>query len=118
MREPLRDQSGVEFTLFLPSALADHWITVFYLTGINIVDLFAAVRLADPLRRAIVLHSLLFAGTRLANGQGGFIRTAPDDNPLRSCFAICLFFPSSPGQEPPGQAVPIPGKQVQIRTTE
>src|SRR5438046_3272278 len=72
----------MQYTFIAQSAIADHSITIFNLAGINIVDLFAAVRLADPLRRAIVLHSLLFAGTRLANGQGGFIRTAPDDNPL------------------------------------
>jgi hypothetical protein len=49
MREPLRDQSGVECrTLLLPSALADHPIAVFNLAGINVVDLFAAVRLTNP----------------------------------------------------------------------
>jgi len=53
----------VEYTIIAQSALADHSITIFNLTGINIVDLLAAVRLTDPLRRAIVLHGLLFAGT-------------------------------------------------------
>src|SRR5438477_9777077 len=72
----------MEYTIIAQSALADHSITIFNLAGINIVDLFAAVRLADPLGRAIVLHSLLLARTRLSNSQGVFVRTAPDDSSL------------------------------------
>jgi len=44
----------VEYALLLPSALGDHSITVFNLTRIDLVDLFAGVLLADPSRRALL----------------------------------------------------------------
>jgi hypothetical protein len=46
--EPLRDQSGVKYAIFVPSTCADHSITVFNLASINIVGLLAAMFLANP----------------------------------------------------------------------
>ena len=48
--EPLRDQSGMEYAIFIQRTRADYSITVFNLAGINVVDLFAAVLLTDPSR--------------------------------------------------------------------
>jgi len=83
----------MEYTIIAQSALADHSITIFNLAGINIVDLFAAVRLADLLGRAIVLHSLLSLEpgfrTVKADLSGLLLMTVPSQ---RSCFAILSIF--------------------------
>jgi len=57
----------VENAILIPGARADHSITVFNLAGINLVDLFAAVLLTNPVRRAVVLDGLLDARTHLTN---------------------------------------------------
>src|SRR6202030_1024056 len=77
MGESLGDDRGVEYAILVPSALADHSITVFDLADVNIVSLLAAVLLTDPSGRAVVSDGLLLAGTHLANGQCRFILTAP-----------------------------------------
>src|SRR5437899_9846954 len=83
----------MEYTIIAQSALADHSITIFNLAGINIVDLFAAVRLADLLGRAIVLHSLLSLEpgfrTVKADLSGLLLMTVPSQ---RSCFATFSIF--------------------------
>src|SRR5437667_8099396 len=73
MREPLGNQSCVKYA-FVPNASGDHPITIFDLAGINVVDLFAAVLLADPPSRAVVMHGPLIRSTYLPNCQTGLIR--------------------------------------------
>src|SRR3989442_10761390 len=78
MREPLGNQSCVKYT-FVPNASGDHPITIFDLAGINVVDLFAAVLLADPPSRAVVMDGPFIRSTYLRNCQSGLIRIVPDD---------------------------------------
>ena len=58
MREPFGNQSRVKYT-FVPNASGNHPITIFDLAGINVVDFFAAVLLADPPSRAVVMDGPL-----------------------------------------------------------
>ena len=51
----------MEFAVLVVGASADHPITVLNLAGINLVDLFAAMLLTDPLGRAVVVNGLLKA---------------------------------------------------------
>src|SRR4029077_16095897 len=90
MRESLGDDRGVEYAILVPSALADHSITVFNLAGINVVNLLAAVLLTDPSGRSGVGDSPLLVRTHLANGQCRFILTAPDDIALPAIL-LCHF---------------------------
>src|SRR5215467_773898 len=53
--EPLRDQHCAEFALFVVNPYADHTVSVLNLASINVVDLLAAVILAFPFRRTIVV---------------------------------------------------------------
>ena len=42
--------------IFVPGAFDDHPITIFDLTGINVIDLLAAVLLADPPSRVVGVY--------------------------------------------------------------
>src|ERR1700674_5241670 len=66
-REPLRDYRGVEYAILIPSAFGYHPVPIFNLAGIDVVDFFAAVLLADPFRRTVVLDGLLVARTHANN---------------------------------------------------
>ena len=46
--EALRDQSGMEHAILVPSTRADHSITVLNLASVDVVGLLAAVFLANP----------------------------------------------------------------------
>src|ERR1700674_2208855 len=80
--EPLGDQRGMEYAILIQSAFGYHPVTVFNLAGINVVDFFAAMLLADPSRRAVVLDGLLVARSHVTNGQCRLILTDPDYNAL------------------------------------
>src|SRR3984893_16392209 len=67
--EPLGDQRGMEYAILIPSAFGYHPVPVFNLAGIDVVDFFAAVLLADPFRRTVVLDGLLVARTHATNRQ-------------------------------------------------
>src|SRR6266851_9089062 len=73
--EPLRDERGVKYAILTPSAFGYHPVTIFNLAGINVVDRFAAVLLADPFRRAVELHGPLLGRILVTNGQRRFILT-------------------------------------------
>src|SRR5438270_4807319 len=88
--EPLGDQRGVECAILIPSAFGYHPVTLFNLAGINVVDFFAAVLLADPFRRTVVLDSLLMARTHRTNGQRRFISTDPGYHTLPTRRLRCL----------------------------
>src|ERR1700730_8309203 len=60
-REPLGDYRGMEYAFLIPGAFGYHPVTVFNLAGIDVVDFFAAVFLAHPFRRTVVLDGLLVA---------------------------------------------------------
>ena len=70
--------------ILVPSAFHDHPITICNLTDIDVIDLFAAVLLADPPRRAVVLNSHVSMGIDFPDGQGGFVWIAAYDIPLQS----------------------------------
>ena len=48
VREPLGNQSGVEYTVLAVGAFADHKIIIFDLARINVIGLLAAVILTNP----------------------------------------------------------------------
>src|SRR5579862_4310753 len=56
--EPLGNQSGVKYTI-VPNADGDHAIIVLHLGGVDVVELLAAVLLADPPSAAIVVNDPL-----------------------------------------------------------
>src|ERR1700730_1861622 len=88
--EPLGDQRGMEYAILIPSAFGYHPVTVFNLAGIDVVDFFAAVLLADPFRRTVVLDGLFVARTHAANGQCGLILTDPGYHTLPTRRLRCL----------------------------
>ena len=57
----------MKYTILVPSTLADHPIIVLDLGSIDVVDLFAAVLLTDPLGRAVLLDRLLDVRTQRTN---------------------------------------------------
>src|SRR5205814_6586572 len=95
MGEPLRDYRGVEYALLLPSAFDDHSIAIFNLGGINVVDLFAAVPLTDPLRRAVILNGHLSGAAPLTNRECRFVRTAPNHRTIPEGLLRGLFLGGS-----------------------
>src|SRR5438874_3629348 len=95
MGEPLRDYRGVEYALLLPSAFDDHSIAIFNLGGINVVDLFAAVPLTDPLRRAVILNGHLSGAAPLTNRECRFVRTAPNHRTIPAGLLRGLFLGGS-----------------------
>ena len=72
----------MKYAIIAPSALADHAIIILNLADINVIDLFAAVLLTNPVRRAVVLDGLLEARAHLTNRQRRFILTASYDMTL------------------------------------
>src|SRR5438309_11895739 len=59
MREPLGYRSGLKFALLVVKAQTDHPITVFNLTGIDVIDLLGTVLLAGESGRAVIVNVLL-----------------------------------------------------------
>src|SRR5260370_30153564 len=80
----------MEYAILIPSAFGYHPVTVFNLAGINVVDFFAAMLLADPSRRAVVLDGLLVARSHVTNGQCRLILADPDYNTLPTRRLRCL----------------------------
>src|SRR5260370_40883118 len=80
----------MEYAILIPSAFGYHPVTVFNLAGINVVDFFAAMLLADPSRRAVVLDGLLVARSHVTNGQCRLVLADPDYNGLPPRRLRCL----------------------------
>src|SRR5207245_8579573 len=78
--EPLRDESGVEHAVLVPSSHADHPVVVIDLASIDVVDFLAAMLLTSEFGRAVVRDRLLHARAPLTNCQRGFILLASGDN--------------------------------------
>src|SRR6266852_4234889 len=88
--EPLGDHRGLEYAILTPSAFGYHPVTLFNLAGIDVVDFFTAVLLADPFRRAVELHGPLLGRILVTNGQRRFILTDRDYNALPTRRLRCL----------------------------
>src|SRR5438552_4593608 len=89
--EPLRDESGVEHAVLVPSSHADHPVVVIDLASIDVVDFLAAMLLTSEFGRAVVRNGLLHARAPLTNCQRGFILIASGDNTLPASL-LCGFF--------------------------
>jgi len=76
----------MQYAILAHTTFTNHPIIVLDLAGINVVDRFAAVFLADPFRRGVVLDDHLSGRTQLTNRQSRFIRIAPDDSPIPACL--------------------------------
>src|SRR5438132_5078280 len=89
--EPLRNESGVEHAVLVPSSHADHPVVVIDLASIDVVDFLAAMLLTSEFGRAVVRDRLLHARAPLTNCQRGFILIASGDNTLPASL-LCGFF--------------------------
>jgi hypothetical protein len=88
-REPLGDESGVQYAILVRTALANHSIAVLHLGAFDVVDRFAAMLLTHPFRRAVVLDRLLDTLV-IADGQRRFIRIAPNEVPSQRASFVAF----------------------------
>src|SRR5678815_527224 len=73
----------MEHTSLFPGALADYAVSVLNLAGVDVVDVFVAVVLTDPLRRAVILDCHFGAGRfGLTYSQRRLVRIASHDGTL------------------------------------
>jgi hypothetical protein len=77
----------MQYAILAHTAFRNHPIIVLDLAGINVVDRFAAVFLADRFRRGVVLDGHLSGRTQLTNRRSRFIRIASDDSPIPPCLS-------------------------------
>src|SRR5207248_2634535 len=89
--EPLRNESGVEHAVLVPSSHADHPVVVIDLASIDVVDFLAAMLLTSEFGRAVVRDRLLHARAPPTNCQRGLIFIASGDNTLPASL-LCGFF--------------------------
>src|SRR5882672_545323 len=66
----------MDYGVLVRSAPANHEVPVFNLAGVNVVDLFVAVILTDPFRRAVVYTGPLCTPARLTKRQRRLLLTA------------------------------------------
>src|SRR5206468_3470897 len=90
--EPLRARTGMQYSVFVPSAQADHAIIVLNLAGIDVVYGFTVVLLTGPLGRAVVQDSLLDIRVSIPNRQSRIIFIASGDNTLHTALLRGLPF--------------------------
>src|SRR5690348_901037 len=89
-RQTLRYHSGVQESPLVVTAQADNAVIIAYLAGINVIDLLAAVFLADP-PRPIVVHNLLYnVRTSLPDAQRLFFFVASGNDSLPAGLFVLL----------------------------
>src|SRR5450755_4191253 len=89
MRESFGDQSGVEYTS-VPDTYGDHSIIVLNLTLVDVVELLAAVLLADPPSPTVIVNDPFKIRIHVPNRQGGLFRIASNDVALPAAFVRVL----------------------------
>src|SRR6202049_1480721 len=82
----------MEYATFIPTARTDHPVPVLHFAGINVVNLFTAVRLTNPARGVVVLNDPFVRRTHLAHGQTRLIFTASYDMALPTPLLRDLLF--------------------------